>query len=84
MWLSCKYTFQSESTLYSCLNVKELLAWNRYNIWNLIENNGIWTKNHLAYKQILNHLANHWEIQISLKLNHWSWNEISSTAGHGI
>ena len=29
------YAFQSESTLYSCLNVKELLAWNRHNIWNI-------------------------------------------------
>ena len=29
------YAFQSESTLYSCLNVKELLAQNRRNIWNL-------------------------------------------------
>ena len=29
-------TFQSESTLYSCLslNVKELLAWNRRKIWS--------------------------------------------------
>ena len=27
------YTFQSESTLYSCLNVKELLAWKRRDIW---------------------------------------------------
>ena len=26
------YAFQSESTLYSCLNVKELLALNRYDI----------------------------------------------------
>ena len=29
------HAFQSESTLYSCLNVKELLAWNWYKIWNL-------------------------------------------------
>ena len=29
------YAFQSESTLYSCLNVKELLALNRGKIWNL-------------------------------------------------
>ena len=29
------YTFQSESTLFSCLNVKELLARNRRDIWSL-------------------------------------------------
>ena len=29
------YAFQSESTLYSCLNVKELLARNRCKIWSL-------------------------------------------------
>ena len=31
------YAFQSESTLYSCLNVKEILAQNRRDIWNLSE-----------------------------------------------
>ena len=35
------YAFQSESTLYSCLNVKELLAWNRRDIWDLSDSNGI-------------------------------------------
>ena len=34
----CSYhvmnAFQLESALYSCLNVKELLAWNRYEIWS--------------------------------------------------
>ena len=40
--------FQSESTLYSCLNVKELLA----------QNNGIRTHNHLVGKRTtLNHLS---------------------------
>ena len=29
------YAFQSESTLYSCLNVKELNAQNRRDIWSL-------------------------------------------------
>ena len=28
------YAFQSKSTLYSCLNVKELLAWSRRKIWS--------------------------------------------------
>ena len=31
----CYYAFQSDSTLYSCLNVKELLARNRYDIWSI-------------------------------------------------
>ena len=35
------YAFQSESTLYSCLNVKELLAQNRRKIWSLSDCN--WT-----------------------------------------
>ena len=35
------YTFQSESTLCSCLNVKELPAWNRCDVWNLSDCNGI-------------------------------------------
>ena len=29
------YAFQSESILYNCLNVKELLAWSRRVIWSL-------------------------------------------------
>ena len=31
------YAFQSESTLYSCLNIKELLAENTCSIWRLSE-----------------------------------------------
>ena len=34
------YVFQSESTLYSCLNVEELFAQNRPGIWSLSEWNG--------------------------------------------
>ena len=34
------YAFQSESTLYICLNDKELLARNRCNIWSLSDYNG--------------------------------------------
>ena len=33
------YLFQSKSTLYSCLNVKELLAWSRHHIWRLSDCN---------------------------------------------
>ena len=51
------YSFQSESTLYSCLNVKELLAQNRRDIWSLNDSNGTRTHNHLVRKRTLNHLA---------------------------
>ena len=42
--------FESESTLYSCLNVKDLLAWYRRNIWSLSDRNGIRTHNHSVRK----------------------------------
>ena len=51
------YTFQIESTLYSCLNVKELLARSRREIWNLSDCNRTQTHNHLVHKRRLNHLA---------------------------
>ena len=43
---SCQvtYTFQSKSTLYSCLNAKELLARSRHKIWSLIDCS--WTRTH--------------------------------------
>ena len=34
------YAFQSESTPYSSLNIKELLPWNRHEFWNLSDCNG--------------------------------------------
>ena len=34
-----------------CLNVKELLAWSRRNIWGLSDSNGIWTHNQLVCKR---------------------------------
>ena len=52
------YEFESESTLYSCLNVKELLARSRRHIWRLSDCNGTRTHNHLVRKRTLNHLAN--------------------------
>ena len=55
--LSCHVRFQGKSTLYSFLNVKELLAGNRYNIWSLSDHNGIRTHNYLNHKRTLNHLA---------------------------
>ena len=62
MFLSCQSeswqgAFQSESTLYSCLNVKELLARSRREIWSLSDCNWTRTHNHLVRKQTLNHLA---------------------------
>ena len=53
------YLFQSESTLYSSLNVKELLARNRREIWSLSDCS--WTRSHNHWirkrKRTLNHLA---------------------------
>ena len=43
------YTFQSESTLYSCLNVKKLLARSRHQIWSLSDCNWTWTQKHFDY-----------------------------------
>ena len=51
------YMFQTESTVYSCLNVKELLARSRRKIWNSSDCNWTWTQNHFVHKQTLNHLA---------------------------
>ena len=51
------YGFQSKSALYSCLNVKELFAWNRRDNWSLSDSNGIRTYNLLVRKQKLDHLA---------------------------
>ena len=44
------YLFQSESTLYSCLNLKELLARSRCEIWSLSDCNWTRTQNHLVGK----------------------------------
>ena len=52
-----KYAFQSESTLYSCLNVKELLPRSRREIRNISDWNRIRTHNHLVHERTLNHLA---------------------------
>ena len=43
--------------MYSCLNVKELLAQNRCDIWSLSDCSGIRTHNHLVRKRTLDHLA---------------------------
>ena len=49
--------FQSESTLYSCLDVKKLLARSRREIRRWSDCNGTRTQNHLVLKRTLNHLA---------------------------
>ena len=51
------YVFQSESTLYICLNVKELLVRSRREIWSLSDCNWTRTHNHLVHKRTLSHLA---------------------------
>ena len=52
-----KCAFQSESTLYSCLDVQELLARNRRHIWSSSDCNGTRTPNHLVRKRTLNYLG---------------------------
>ena len=51
------YAFQSESTLYSCLNLKELLARSRREIWSLRDWNWTRTHNQLVHERTLNHLS---------------------------
>ena len=50
------YVFWSASTLYSCLNVKELLARNRRDIWTLRDYNGIrilfWARSFVTFRQL--------------------------------
>ena len=57
LFLYVTYVFQGESTLYSCLNAKELLAWNRRYIWSLSDCNGIRIHCHLVRKRTFNHLV---------------------------
>ena len=51
------YALQSDSTLYSRLNVKKLLFQNRRDIWSLSDCNGTRTDNHLVHKRTINRLA---------------------------
>ena len=60
------FTFQSVSTLSSCLNVKELLARCRRGIWSLNDCSWTRTHNHLVYKRTLNHLT-----KLAKCLNGW-------------
>ena len=56
---SCHVTYacKSKSTLYSCLNVKELLPRSRPKIWSLSECNWTRIQNQLILKPTLTHLA---------------------------
>ena len=45
------YSFESEFTLYICLNIKEFLSRNRHDIWSLSNCNGNPTHNHLVCKR---------------------------------
>ena len=73
------YAFYSGFTHYSYLNVKEILAQNRRNIWSLSDCNGIRTHNHLVQKRTLNHLAKlislaKW-LSVHLRISWlWIWN----------
>ena len=49
--------FQSESKPYSCLNIKELLARSRHEIWSLTDCNWRRTQNQLVHKRTLKHLG---------------------------
>ena len=51
------YRFNTESTLYSCLNIKELLTGSRQDIWSSSDCNEIRTLNHLVRKRKLSHFA---------------------------
>ena len=51
------YPFQSESTLYICLNGKKLLTENRRHFWSLSDCNRTQSYNHLVRKRLLNHLV---------------------------
>ena len=51
------YTFQNESTVSIYLDVKELHAWSRREIWSLSDCNWTRTHNHLVHKQTLNYLT---------------------------
>ena len=64
------YVFQSEPTLYSCLNFKELLAQKQARHLSLSDSNGIWTYDHLARKRTFNHLAKvFFYVQVVVGLN---------------
>ena len=71
------YAFQSESTFYSCLNVKKLLARNRREIWSLSDCNWTRSHNHLVRKWTLNHLAKLARFSQTVSLQSFNFNSLS-------
>ena len=51
------YAIQSESTLYSCMDVKAFLARNRHDILSLSDCKRTRTQKHLVRKRTLNYLV---------------------------
>ena len=64
------HAFQSESTLYICLNVKQLFAWSKREIWSLNGCNRTRTHNHLVHERTLNHLGRWSSVHLWTK---WLW-----------
>ena len=62
--------FYSESALCSCLNVMEVLARKRRDIWSLCDCNEIQTHTHLVRKQTLKHLGKWLRVCLQTK---WLW-----------
>ena len=56
--LLATYAFHSQSGLYSCLNVKELVVQSRREIWSLSYWNWLRKDNNLVHKRSLNHWSN--------------------------
>ena len=72
--VSCHVThaFQSESTLYSYLSVKELCARSRREIWSLRDCNRTRTHSHLVHKWSLNHLTELASLAKCLSVRLWT------------
>ena len=67
------YAFQSESTLYSCLNVKKLLARNMHDISNLSDINELVRKRALHFLANLTRLTKWFSVLLGTK---WLWVQI--------
>ena len=57
MFLSCHVRISEWIYTHICLNVKEIIAQNRRDIWSLSDCDGTRTHNHLVRKGTLNYLA---------------------------
>ena len=70
-------TFQSESTLYSCLNNQERLARNRRHVSSLSDCKGIRSYDHLFRKRKLNHFA---KLDVTMFSSQVTWNRFQTLA----